>query len=334
MRHLLLAATAASALAYGFASPARAQTAPAASAPSPVALIDALEGTFGKRDGFRRSHAKGICATGTFVGTPEGVALSRAQMFDGRSVPATLRFSVGGGNPMLSDKSRSVRGLAMALDLPQGQAFHTAMLSAPVFFVATPEQFVGFLQSRAPDPATRMPDPAKIAAFNAANPETGPQIRWLAANAPPASYASAAYHGINAFSFTNAAGQQAWVRWSFQPAGGTQGLTAEQMQAMPDNFLPDELRTRIAAAPAVFNMVVQVAEAGDSLTNPTVEWPAQRRSVTVGRLTVTGVSPDDGGACRAQIFNPLVLPAGIAPSADPTLQARPASYAVSAARRQ
>jgi catalase len=103
---------------------------------------------------------------------------------------------------------------------------------------------------------------------------------------------------------------------------------------MPDNFLPDELRTRIAAAPAVFNMVVQVAEAGDSLTNPTVEWPAQRRSVTVGRLTVTGVSPDDGGACRAQIFNPLVLPAGIAPSADPTLQARPASYAVSAARRQ
>jgi catalase len=333
MRHLLLAATAASALAYGFAPAARAQTAPAAS-PGPVALIDALEGTFGKRDGFRRSHAKGICATGNFVGTADGEALSRADMFDGRTVPATLRFSVGGGNPELSDKSRSVRGLAVALDLPQGQAFQTAMLSAPVFFVATPQQFVGFLQSRAPDPATRMPDPAKIAAFNAANPETGPQLRWLAANPPPASYAAAAYHGINAFSVTNAAGQQSWVRWSFRPAAGTQGLTAEQMQALPDNFLVDELRTRIAAAPAVFNMVVQIAEQGDTLTNPTVEWPAERRTVTVGRLTVTGVSPDDGGACRAQIFNPLVLPAGIAPSADPTLVARPASYAVSAARRQ
>jgi len=179
-----------------------------------------------------------------------------------------------------------------------------------------------------------MPDPAKVAAFNAATPETGPQLRWLAANAPPASYAAANYHGISAFQFTNAAGQQNWVRWSFQPVAGTQGLTAEQMQALPDNFLADELRTRVAGAPAVFNMVVQIGEPGDTLTNPTVEWPAERRTVTVGRLTVTGVSPDDGGACRAQIFNPLVLPTGIAPSADPTLQARPASYAVSAARRQ
>lgn len=120
-RHALLAATAASALMLGFAAQVAAQ-APQAAAPNPVQLVDALEGTFGKRDGFRRSHAKGLCATGSFVGTPEGRALSSAAMFKGQSIPATPRFLLGGGNPGLSDKSRSARGLGVALDLPQGQA--------------------------------------------------------------------------------------------------------------------------------------------------------------------------------------------------------------------
>lgn len=40
-----------------------------------------------------------------------------------------------------------------------------------------------------------------------------------------------------------------------------------------------------------------------------------------------------GGACDAMTFNPLVLPAGIKPSADPVLNARAAPYALSLGRR-
>ena len=38
-------------------------------------------------------------------------------------------------------------------------------------------------------------------------------------------------------------------------------------------------------------------------------------------------------ACDRETFIPTVLPAGIAPSADPTLAARAGSYAVSLSRR-
>jgi catalase len=70
------------------------------------------------------------------------------------------------------------------------------------------------------------------------------------------------------------------------------------------------------------------------VTNPTVAWPADRPAVNVGRLTVTSVAPDDGGSCRPIIFNPTALPAGIEPSADPTLPVRAPAYAVSLSRRQ
>jgi catalase len=43
--------------------------------------------------------------------------------------------------------------------------------------------------------------------------------------------------------------------------------------------------------------------------------------------------PGAGGACERITFNPLVLPKGLAPSSDPLLLARPASYAISLGRR-
>jgi catalase len=327
MRLLLLAATALAAL--PLATPARAQTAPA----TPQALVGALEGTFGQHAGFRRSHAKGICAEGSFVGNAEGQRLSRASVFSGQPAPAVLRFSVGGGNPNLSDTSRSVRGLGVVLTLPNNESFGMAMISSPMFFAATPEQFVSFIESRRPDPATRMPDPQKVAAHNAAFPETTRQGAWLAANAPPASYATAAYNSASSFIFVDRAGERRHARWSFVPVAGVQGLTAEQMQSLPGNFLFDELRQRAARGPVAFDMMVTLAQPGDEVSNPTIAWPADRPAVNVGRLTVTAVSPDDGGSCRAIIFNPTALPAGIEPSADPTLPARAPSYAVSLSRR-
>lgn len=40
-----------------------------------------------------------------------------------------------------------------------------------------------------------------------------------------------------------------------------------------------------------------------------------------------------GGACDGMTFNPVALPAGIKPSADPVLNARAAPYAISLGRR-
>ena len=322
----LLCAVAAATVAVLAAAPARAQ--------SPAeAQVDALEGLFGKQPGFRRSQAKGVCASGHFVGNAEGRALSRAAVFSGERIPVVARFSVGGGNPKASDKSRNSRGLALQFALPNGEQWQMANISAPIFFVARPEQFAPFFRVRTPDAATGKPDAARLEAFNQAHPETTRQGAYFAKAPVPASYAGVNYWGVNAFEVTNAQGAKQFVRWQFEPAAGLASLSDEQLAAMPDDFLADELRRRVATAPAEFDFRFQLAEPGDAVTDPTTAWPATRKLVSVGRLVIDRVEPGAGGACERITFNPLVLPAGIAPSADPVLQGRAAPYVVSLGRR-
>ncbi len=123
------------------------------------------------------------------------------------------------------------------------------------------------------------------------------------------------------------------MRWQFVPEAGTVGLTDEQLKSMPDEFLADELRKRIAAAPAAFEFKVQLADKTDQTTDPTNVWPDSRKLVTIGRLIIEKIEPGAGGACEGVTFNPLVLPMGIKPSADPVLLARPVPYAISLGRR-
>ena len=299
----------------------------------PQAQVDALEGLFGKHAGSRRSGAKGLCASGYFVGNTVGRSLSSAAVFNGDKVPVVARFSLGGGNAKASDKSRSVRGLALQFKLANGEQWLTANVSAPVFFVARPEQFAPFLQARTPDPATGKPDPAKLKAFNDANPETLLQAAYLAKAPIPASYGAVNYWGTNAFELINAKGESQFVRWQFVPEQGVLGLSEDQLKTLPDDFLADELRKRVATAPVAFDFSVQLAESGDGLTDPTKVWPDSRRVLPAGKLVIDRVEAAAGGACETITFNPLVLPRGIKPSADPVLNARAAPYAISLGRR-
>jgi catalase len=47
----------------------------------------------------RKNHAKGMCATGSFVGLPEATFYSRSALFSGATIPVVARFSIGGGDP-------------------------------------------------------------------------------------------------------------------------------------------------------------------------------------------------------------------------------------------
>ena len=137
----------------------------------PNVFLNQFEATFGKFEGYRRSGAKGICATGEFVGTSAARTLSTASVFSGRPIPVVVRFSVGGANPRAADNTKSQRNMALQFDLPDGEQWQMGNISAPVFGASTPQQFLGRLASLQPDPATRMPDPAKVKAFADINPE-------------------------------------------------------------------------------------------------------------------------------------------------------------------
>ena len=328
MKHpsLVLASLVLGTTSIGFVPQATAQT------PGPAQLVDALEGVFGKHAA-RRSGAKGVCASGFFVGTADGRGLSNSSIFSGQEIPVIARFSVGGGNPKAPDKGKTVRGLALKFNGPGGETWETSNISAPVFFVSTPANFVKFLEARRPDPATGRPDPAKVKAFNDSHPDSKPQIEWLAKAPVPASYATVNYWGTNAFEFTTPAKKKVMGKWMFEAARGQQGLTDDELKQMPDDFLADELRKRAANGSIAFNFNVQLAESGDVVNDPTVPLPAGRKIVTAGRLVIDKVEAGAGGACDKITFNPQVLPKGVGPSSDPTLAARPASYAISLGRR-
>src|SRR5580704_11129733 len=61
-----------------------------------VAVNDALEGAYGRHEGKRRNHTKGLGTTGYFVGTKEAAQLSRSALFDGDRIEVIARLSLAG----------------------------------------------------------------------------------------------------------------------------------------------------------------------------------------------------------------------------------------------
>jgi catalase len=336
MTKLILSAAAAACTMLSFSAcaqmPASAQT-PAAAPVDPNTFLDQFESSFGKFEGFRRSGAKGICATGEFVGTADARALSTASAFSGRPVPVVVRFSVGGANPKAPDNARSQRNLALQFNLPNGEQWQMGNISAPVFGASSPQQFFGRLASLQPDPATKMPDPAKVKAYADANPEVLLQGRYFASQPVPASFGSVNYWGVHAFGFVNASGSKQFGKWIFEPVGGVQGLTDDEAKAKGPSFLFDDLRQRVKEGKVAFNFNLELAQANDRIDSATVPLPEGRRKVNLGTLKVTSVAEDGAGACLTITYNPMILPKGVEPSADPMIAARAAPYAVGLGRR-
>jgi catalase len=326
MRTPSLCATAALTLAL-FAAP----VAGIAEEAQPEDLVNALNGVFGAHAGKRAAHAKGICLKGSFTPTAEAATLSKAPHFAG-PVPVTARFSLGGGNPAASDGQKdNARGLAVHFDLGKGNTTDLVMISAPVFVAKTPEQFVALLKAVAPGPDGKQ-DAEKIGAFFKANPESTRQATWLNARPVPASYATADYFGVHAFTVTNATGEKHVIKWKFVPVKSEPGLSDEDAKGKGDDFYAAELKDRLAKGPAEFDLYAILGEPGDPEDDPTAKWPEGRKEVKMGTLSITAEEPD--ATCDAGIFDPNNLADGIeAPKNDKILPMRSLDYAVSFGRR-
>lgn len=296
-----------------------------ASPPSSVELVDALNGVFGKHAGARASHTKGVCVEGYFSPDAQALQVTQGAFWRQEKVPLQGRFSVGGGNPKVGDKGKTVRGFGLHI----GNEWDLAVLSAPVFMVATPEEFIGFMAARQPDPATGKPDPARVKAFNSQTPSTQAQIDYLNNTPVPASYVQTPYFGVNAFKFTNAQGHQVHGRWRLAPKAGQVGLSDAQLAPLSEHFLLPELTQRLAQGPASFNLSLQLAQPQDDVKNPTIAWSSDNPEVRMGQIVLTGLNQ----TCDTTMFNPALLPKGMALSDDPTLLVRAGAYGVSLGRR-
>lgn len=284
--------------------------------------------------GFRRAHAKGMCVSGYFEGNGEGVELSSARLFASVRTPFIGRMSIGGGWPYGLDNKARVRSMALQLDSDDGQQWRMAMNSFPFFAVSSVQAFYEQTVANAPDPATGKPDPAKVAAFAAAHPETARFAEW-AKNTPwSTSWANTTYNSVNTFRFSNRAGEQQHVRWSMHPHTAFVAMSPEEREAANDDFLAEDLVKRLAQGSLRWEMIVTLAKPGDSITDPSQTWPEDRQQITVGSVVIEHASPQTSGPCRDVNYDPLVLPTGVDGSEDPLLAARSAVYSVSFNRRQ
>lgn len=298
--------------------------------PVETQIVDAMNKLFGTHPGFRANHAKGIVVEGTFKASPEAAALSRAALFDGSTIPVTVRFSDSTGIPNLPDGAgpANPHGMAIKYHLPDGSDTDMVINSLKFFPVSSGEDFRDMLLALAESPANA-PKPTKFDQFAASHP-TVPAA--LATATTPASFADEEYHGINAFEFVNKAGERQAVRYLMAPERAVHLDAADAAKRAPD-FLMDELPERLQRGPVTFTLKAQLAVAGDPTNDATKPWPADRKVVELGMLTIDKAVPNSAEAQKSLLFLPGQLTDGIEPSDDPLIGVRDGAYAVSFSRR-
>jgi catalase len=293
-------------------------------------LVDAMNKVFGVHPGFRANHAKGIVVEGSFKASPEAAGLSRAVLFNGSSIPATVRFSDSTGIPNIPDGSADANphGMGIKFHLPDGSETDMVINSLKFFPVATGEDFRDLLLALAASP----PDaskPTKFEQFTASHPSVPAAFATVGT---PDSFANEEYYGVNAFVFVNKAGERQAVRYQMMPERVVHLATADAAKQSP-NFLVDELPERLKRGPVTFHLRAQLAAAGDSTKDPTIAWPNDRKVVELGVLTIDKAVPNSAEAEKKLLFLPGQLTDGIEESDDPLIDIRNGAYALSFSRR-
>lgn len=298
--------------------------------PLEVQIVDALNKAFGTHPGFRANHAKGVVVEGTFKPSAEAASLSQASLFAGATIPVIVRFSDSTGIPNLPDGSPAANphGMAIKYHLPDGNDTDMVLNSLKFFPVATGEEFRDLLLAVAASPPNT-PKPTKLDQFAESHPKMGPAF---ASAVTPDSFADEEYNGVDAFVFVDKAGHRQAVRYQMRPEKVVHLDPADAARQPPD-FLVDELPARLKGHPVTFHLLAQLAGPGDSTKDPTQAWPADRKTVDLGVLTIDKAAADNAEAQKALLFLPLQLTDGIEPSDDPLINVRNGAYGVSFSRR-
>ena len=297
-------------------------------------LLKQFDTIFGLNPGFRPAHAKGLLLSGTFTPAAGATELTRAPHIQRASTPVTVRLSDFAGIPTVPDndpQGASPRGCAIRFHLDEHVHTDIVAHSTDGFPTHTGDEFLEFLRALATsDPANLKGSP--LEAFLGSHPAA---LAFVQAPKPaPSSFARESYYGVTAMRFTNQQGKSRYGRYRILPAAGNEHLDDATTKAKSPNYLFDELPQRLAKGPITFQIVVQLAEDGDTVDNATIHWPESRPLKEFGTLTLTAVEPDNAAEQKSIIFDPIPRLDGIEPSDDPLLELRAAIYLISGRRRR
>jgi len=198
------------------------------------------------------------------------------------------------------------------------------------FVVGTGEDFLALQKAIAATDSSK-PHPWPVEAFLGSHPKALKFVQEL--NHVPPSFVTEAFYSNNAFVFVNSKDERVTGRYQIIPASGVQYLDEVVAKSMPPNFLSDELKARLAKAPAKFQLLLQLAQPGDQTNDGSVVWPDDHKKIELGIITITSVVPDSAAAERELAFDPTRLIDGIELSDDPLPVLRSHVYAYSVAGR-
>ena len=195
----------------GSTSGANGQTSDAKTRPtqtSPAKFLKPAIQVHGVTAGHRPVHAKGIVCEGTFTPSAEATTLSKAPHFQKTSVPVIVRLSDGSPELTIPDTTRRMpasRGMAIRFELPNGEETDIVAMSHNGFVVGTGEEFLALQKSIvATDPS--QPHPWPVEKFVVSHPRA---LKFVVDNKViPASFATEAFFGNDAFIFVNKEGAE------------------------------------------------------------------------------------------------------------------------------
>jgi catalase len=221
--------------------------------------------------------------------------------------------------------------LAILFKQTDGQEWRTGMVNIPVFVVNTPQAFNEFNVASSPDPATGKNIPGAMNAFLAKHPETAAALQMIGKHPFSSGFGDSPYYALNAFRFVNAQGESTPVRWILTP---DQTFQPDSTAASDKNYLFDGLIAQLHTKPLRWHLILTIGQPGDATADATAAWPADRKQIDAGILTIENIESEATSPTRDINFDPLVLPDGISPSDDPLLSARSAAYSHSFRRRE
>jgi catalase len=289
-------------------------------------LVETVSRVLGSQPGCRVTHEDGIVMAGTFTATPRARELTRAAHMQGDPVRVTVRFSNGFPDPTLADSAENnPRGMAVKFYLPDGSTTDLVCQDWPVFPAGTPEDFRDLIAAQGEgEEATER--------FLAEHPDVAAAGAKVAAESgrPPLSWATMAFHSMNAFKLVNAEGAGQFVRYRLVPEKGEHSLPEDQRATADPHYLHKGV---LAELPIRYRVTVQLAADEDQTVDASKAWPAEREWADLGLVEITGLDEEREREGDVLVNDPMRLTDGIEPSDDPILRIRPLVYAESVRRR-
>ncbi|KAJ4857370.1 catalase domain-containing protein [Trichoderma breve] len=302
-------------------------------------LIETLAHFNRERIPERVVHAKAAGAYGEFECTHDCTDITSASFLNtiGKKSDVLLRISTVGPERGSADTTRDVHGWGMKIYTDEGNQDFVCN-NIPVFFVRDPIKFPSLNRSHKRHPQTNLADSDMFWDFHLGNPEGIHALMHLFNDrGTPASLRNINAYSGHTYKFTKEDGSFKYIKLHLKAQDGVKNFTAATATKVagenPD-FLTQDLFEAIEQGNfPKWDVFVQVMDPKEAETykwnifDMTKVWPHKDFPLRqIGRLTMNRNPQNYFTDIEQAAFSPSTMVPGIAPSADPILQARMFAY--------